>query len=77
MTWNEAVLFIFESAATCYSEVESSFSTKATTCAIDRICIGDADMLFNWHCEENIFLLKVTNLVKSIVALSEILFNAD
>lgn len=73
----DKVLFIFESAATCYSEVESSFSTKATTCAIDRICIGDADMLFNWHCEENIFLLKVTNLVKSIVALSEIFFNAD
>ena len=53
------VYYIYESAATCYSEVESLFDLKSTSCAIDRICIGDVDKLFNWHCQENMLSLKM------------------
>ncbi len=53
------VYYIYESAATCYSEVESAFDEKSTTCAIDRICIGDAEKLFNWRSQENMLSVKI------------------
>ncbi len=61
------VYYIYESAATCYSEVEAAFSKKATTCAVDRVCIGDANRLFNWHCTENLMMVKITNLLNALV----------
>ncbi len=61
------VYYIYESAATCYSEVEAAFSKKATTCAIDRVCVGDVNRLFNWHSTENLMFVKITNLFNALV----------
>ena len=60
------VYYLYECAATCYSEVESSFDIKSTTCAVDRVCIGAADRLFNWHNEENLFLVRVNAFINSV-----------
>ncbi len=73
--YDSKVYFIYESAATCYSEVDSAFDTKATTCAVDRVCIGDESILFNWHANDNIFLLKISNIVSAIVKLYEVIFS--
>ncbi len=66
--------FIYESAATCYSQVDSFLGLKSTTCAIDRICIGDADKLFSWYSEENMFYLKISCLFDSISGLVKTIF---
>ncbi len=58
--------FIYESGATCYSQVDSFLGLKSTTCAVDRICIGDADKLFSWHSDKNMFTLKISCLFDSI-----------
>lgn len=63
------VYSIYESAATCYSMVESDAGLKSTTCAVDRICIGDVSRLFNWHCEENIFTVRISSFINSFKAL--------
>ncbi len=68
------VYFIYESAATCYSQVDSPFDEKATTCAIDRICIGEADRLFNWHSDENMLILKITVLINSFFSFVKSMF---
>lgn len=69
------VYYIYESAATCYSEVESAFDIKSTSCAIDRVCIGDADKLFNWHCQDNIASAKLKAFVEALAALVGALVN--
>lgn len=68
------VYYIYESAATCYSEVESLFDTKSTSCAIDRICIGDADKLFNWHCQEDMLSVKIKAFFTAVSDLISSLF---
>lgn len=67
------VYYIYESAATCYSQVDSLFETKSTTCPVDRVCIGKAENLFNWHCE-NLFLERVSAFVRAIKVVAENLF---
>ncbi|MBR3815929.1 MAG: hypothetical protein IKJ27_04305 [Clostridia bacterium] len=57
---------IFESAASCYSEVEADLGMKSTRCAVDRVCIGDENKLFNWHCEENIFALRIKTFINAV-----------
>lgn len=59
------VYYLYESAATCYSEVESDFSLKATTCAVDRICIGDETKLFNWHSKEDILTARLNAFIEA------------
>ncbi len=60
------VYYIYECAATCYSEVESSFDVKATTCAVDRVCIGDVECLFNWHNEDGIILMRISAFINAV-----------
>ncbi len=59
------VYYIYESAATCYSEVEALFNTKSASCAVDRVCIGDVNRLFSWHSDENLFMLKLTGAINA------------
>ena len=59
------VYSIYESAATCYSNVDADAELKSTTCAVDRICIGDVTALFNWHSEENIFTIRLNCLIEA------------
>lgn len=67
------VYYIYESAATCYSQVDSLFETKSTTFPIDRVCIGEIENLFNWHCE-NLFLERVSAFVRAIKVVAENIF---
>ncbi len=67
------VYYIYESAATCYSQVDSLFEIKSTTCPVDRVCIGKAENLFNWHCE-NLFLERVSAFVRAIKVVAENIF---
>lgn len=53
------VYSIYESAATCYSQVEADAGLKSTTCIVDRVCIGDVTRLFNWHSTENINSVRI------------------
>lgn len=67
------VYHIYESAATCYSQVESLFEIKSTTCPIDRICIGQAENLFNWHAE-NIFLSRISAFIRALKTATKNIF---
>lgn len=70
------VYHIYESAATCYTCVDSVLSIKATSCAVDRVCIADADRLFIRHCEESVFVLKTESFFMNLFAyVREILLN--
>ena len=71
--YGDKVYHIYESAATCYSQVESLFEIKSTSFPIDRVCIGQADNLFSWH-NENIFLTRITFLVKAVKSVVENIF---
>lgn len=53
------VYSVYESAATCYSQVESDVGLKSTTCIIDRVCIGDVTRLFNWHSTDDIMSVRI------------------
>ena len=53
------VYSVYESAATCYSQVESEVGLKSTTCIIDRVCIGDVTRLFNWHSTDDIVSVRI------------------
>ena len=53
------VYSVYESAATCYSQVESDVGLKSTTCIIDRVCIGDVTRLFNWHSADDIMSVRI------------------
>ncbi len=64
------VYYIYESAATCYSQVDSPFEIKSATCPVDRVCIGSVENLFNWHCE-NLFLERVSAFVRAIKVVAE------
>lgn len=68
------VYYLYESAATCYSEVESSFDAKSTSCAVDRVCIGDVNRLFNWHSDENLLMLKITGTINAFIELIKSFF---
>jgi hypothetical protein len=63
------VYSIYESAATCYSQVEAEMDLKSTTCIIDRVCIGEVERLFNWHCEENILVIRLNSIIEGFKAL--------
>lgn len=67
------VYHIYESAATCYSQVESLFETKSTSFPIDRICIGQADNLFSWH-NENLFMARISAFVRAVKSVAENIF---
>ncbi len=67
------VYHIYESAATCYSQVESLFETKSTSFPVDRICIGQADNLFSWH-NENLFLARISAFVRAVKSVVENIF---
>ncbi len=67
------VYHIYESAATCYSQVGSLFETKSTSFPIDRVCIGQADNLFNWH-NENLFLARISAFVRAVKTAVENIF---
>ncbi len=70
----DKVYHIYESAATCYSQVESLFETKSTSFPIDRVCIGQAENLFNWH-NENFFLARISAFVRAVKTAAENIFN--
>lgn len=59
------VYSIYESAATCYSQVESEAGLKSTLCIVDRVCIGDATKLFNWHSDENILVARINAFIEA------------
>jgi hypothetical protein len=63
------VYSIYESAATCYSQVEAEMDLKSTTCIIDRVCIGEVERLFNWHCEENTLVIRLNSIIEGFKAL--------
>ncbi len=67
------VYHIYESAATCYSQVDSLFETKSTSFPVDRVCIGQADNLFNWH-NENLFLARLSAFVRAVKTVVENIF---
>lgn len=50
---------MYESAATCYSLVDSVFDIKSTVCSVDRVCISDVEKLFSWQSDENMCLVKI------------------
>ena len=56
---------LFESAATCYSQVESDAGLKATSCIVDRVCRGDVTKLFNWHSTEDIITVRLNCLIEA------------
>ena len=67
--------YIFESAATCYSEVSSVMNIKSTVHAIDRICITDAEDVFLPESGINMLMLRikcfmnaVSDYINSIIA---------
>lgn len=68
------VYSIYESAATCYTQVESDAGIKSTSCAVDRICIGDETLLFNWHSEENILSLRLSAIVSAFTEFIKAIF---
>ncbi len=72
--FNGNIYHIYESAATCYSQVESLFETKSTSFPIDRVCIGQAENLFNWH-NENLFLARISAFVRAVKTAVENIFN--
>ncbi|MBQ3136021.1 MAG: hypothetical protein IJB74_00925 [Clostridia bacterium] len=71
--YGDRVYHIYESAATCYSQVESLFETKSTSFPVDRVCIGQADNLFNWH-NENFFLARISAFVRAVKTVVENIF---
>ncbi len=71
--YGDRVYHIYESAATCYSQVDSLFETKSTSFPIDRICIGQADNLFSWH-NENLFLARISAFVRAVKTVVENIF---
>ncbi len=71
--YSDRVYHIYESAATCYSQVEALFETKSTSFSIDRICIGQADNLFSWH-NENLFLARLSAFVRAVKTVVENIF---
>ncbi len=68
--YGDKVYHIYESAATCYSQVDSPLEIKSTSFLVDRICIGKADNLFSWHCE-NLFLARVSAFVRAAKTVAE------
>ena len=68
------VYSIYESAATCYTQVESDAGIKSTSCAVDRICIGDETLLFNWHSEENMLSLRLSAIVSAFTEFIKAIF---
>lgn len=71
--YGDNVYHIYESAATCYSQVDSLFETKSTSFPVDRICIGQADNLFSWH-NENLFLARISAFVRAVKTVVENIF---
>ncbi|MBQ7117846.1 MAG: hypothetical protein IJN88_06515 [Clostridia bacterium] len=71
--YGDKVYHIYESAATCYSQVESLFEIKSTSFPVDRICIGQADNLFSWH-NENLFLARISAFVRAVKTVVENIF---
>lgn len=63
------VYSIYESAATCYSQVEAEVGLKATSCIVDRVCIGDVKKLFNWHSSEDIISLRLNCFLEAFKSL--------
>lgn len=71
--YGDSVYHIYESAATCYSQVESLFEIKSTSFPVDRVCIGQADNLFSWH-NENFFLARISAFVRAAKLVVENIF---
>lgn len=59
--------YIFESAATCYSEVESVMNIKSTVHAIDRMCITDAEDVFLPDSGVNMLISKITYFMNAVI----------
>ncbi len=72
--YGDKIYHIYESAATCYSQVESLLEIKSTSFPIDRVCIGQAENLFNWH-NENLFLARISAFVRAVKTAAENIFN--
>lgn len=71
--YGDKVYHIYESAATCYSQIDSPFEIKSTSFPVDRVCIGHADNLFGWH-NENLFLARISAFVRAVKAVVENIF---
>ena len=71
--YGDRVYHIYESAASCYSQVEALFEAKSTSFPIDRVCIGQADNLFSWH-NENLFLARISAFVRAVKTVVENIF---
>ena len=71
--YGDRVYHIYESAASCYSQVEALFEAKSTSFPIDRVCIGQADNLFSWH-NENLFLARISAFVRAVKSVVENIF---
>ncbi len=71
--YGDNVYHIYESAATCYSQVESLFEIKSTSFPVDRVCVGHADNLFSWH-NENLFLARISAFVRAVKTVVENIF---
>lgn len=71
--YGDRVYHIYESAATCYSQVDSVLEIKSTSFPVDRVCIGQADNLFSWH-NENLFLARISAFVRAVKSVVENIF---